>query len=485
MRKRLRKLNTIADLTFDDKNANRGTDRGRQIVGHSLERYGAGRSVLADRAGKLIAGNKTVEQARAAGMKIRVVPTDGRELVVVQRTDLDMDQDNAARELAIADNRAGELGLEWDADMLALLQEDGARLDFMFDEHELEAIYAQSFKEENSRDEAQVIAEIEKRLKAVQRKWKVQRGQVWEFGDHALMCGDCRSAADVQKLLKGARINVAFTSPPYAKQREYDQASGFKPIPPAKYVAWFRPVSDNVANHLVEDGSWFVNIKPSAVGLDAELYVFDLVLAHARAWDWHFATEFCWERTGVPKHVRSRFKNQFEPIYQFVKGKWKIRPNNVRHASENMIIPFGKGAGQTTWDGKQGNVGFFKPSQLKRKPNSMKGRMNKVQGAACTPGEFVADGWAYPGNRLPPLTGSHEATGHPAAFPVGLPAFFIKAYSDEGDVIYDPFCGSGSTVLGAFENRRRGFGMELSPIFCAISLERFSERGLKPTIRRR
>lgn len=109
-----RPLVSIADLTPDPSNANLGTDRGREAIAHSLREYGAGRSVLADREGRLIAGNKTVEQATALGFPIRVIETDGDELIVVRRTDLDLARDQAARELAFADNRSAELGLNWD-----------------------------------------------------------------------------------------------------------------------------------------------------------------------------------------------------------------------------------------------------------------------------------------------------------------------------------------------------------------------------------
>jgi hypothetical protein len=83
--------------------------------------------VLADKHGRLIAGNKTVEGAASAGMeRVRVVQTDGHELVVVQRMDLDLTTDKAARELAIIDNRAGQVSLEWDAEQLNALATDYA-----------------------------------------------------------------------------------------------------------------------------------------------------------------------------------------------------------------------------------------------------------------------------------------------------------------------------------------------------------------------
>ena len=146
-------------------------------------------------------------------------------------------------------------------------------------------------------------------------------GDIWCLGDHRVMCGDSRNADHVSRLLGKAKINVAFTSPPYAEQREYDQESGFDPIHPDKYVEWFAPVAKLVASHLADDGSWFINIKPSAEGLDTSLYVFDLVLAHVRQWGWHFATEFCWERNGVPKSVTRRFRKSVRARLSICAGR--------------------------------------------------------------------------------------------------------------------------------------------------------------------
>ena len=90
-------------------------------------------------------------------------------------------------------------------------------------------------------------------------------------------------------------------------------------------------------------------------------------------------------------------------------------------------------------------------------------------------GEHVEAGLAYPGNRLPTFAATHEALGHAAAFPVGLPAWFMQAYTDEDDTVYDPFMGSGSTLIAAEQEHRRAFGMEISPIYCDVIVMRWQE----------
>jgi site-specific DNA-methyltransferase (adenine-specific)/site-specific DNA-methyltransferase (cytosine-N4-specific) len=319
--------------------------------------------------------------------------------------------------------------------------------------------------------------------------WKCERGQVWEVpgkaGTHRVMCGDCREAAEMDRLVGGRSLNVVFTSPPYASQRDYDKSSGFKPIPPAEYVAWWDTVQANVRTHLAGDGSFFVNIKPCADGLDTNLYVFDLVCMMVRKWGWHFATEFCWERTGVPKGVTRRFKNQFEPVYQFVLGKWKIRPKAVAHPSNDVPMSLGKGSGNTGWAERQGAGGVIPAN---RRPHKAGPTMSNKQGERqdvpphLESRDTIGDGMAYPGNRLPPFTSSHEALGHAAAFPIGLPDFFFRAFSDEGDIVCDPFCGSGSSVIAAENTGRVCYGMELSPKYVAVLLQRCKDIRLEPRL---
>ena len=128
----------IDELIPDAKNANKGTDRGRKALLDSLKRYGGGRSVLLDKDGRIIAGNKTVAAAAGLGIEdVIIVQTDGKQIVAVQRTDLDIDSPEG-RGLAIADNRVGELDLSWDVEQLMENIRDGVDLEGLFDETEIE-----------------------------------------------------------------------------------------------------------------------------------------------------------------------------------------------------------------------------------------------------------------------------------------------------------------------------------------------------------
>lgn len=115
----------IEDLTPDAHNFNQGTDEGRQLMQRSLSELGAGRSILVDRNGNVIAGNKTQEAAIKAGIRrVRVIETDGTELVAVKRTDIDIDSAKG-RKLALVDNLATQVNLAWDEAELEAMDVEG------------------------------------------------------------------------------------------------------------------------------------------------------------------------------------------------------------------------------------------------------------------------------------------------------------------------------------------------------------------------
>lgn len=504
----------IDELESADRNSK---NHDSALITASFKRFGLIESIVRDdRTGKIISGHGRRDEllrAHAAGEPPpddSVVVKDGRWLAPVETGWASKDDDEAIA-AGIAINQATIAGgFDYEALLPDLQAIDSTPLGLDatgFTAGDIDSILAAMELRAQQEPEPEPTPDVG----APPAKPVTKPGDVWMLGDHRLICGDCRDSKVIDRLLDGATINLAFTSPPYAEQRIYDESSGFKPIRPAEYVEWFAPVAANVQAHLASDGSWFVNIKPPGNEIDTDLYVFDLVIAHVREWGWHFATEFCWERVGVPKRVSRRFKNQFEPIYQFVTGEWKMRPENVRHASESAIVPASddgstdpdlerdwskiQGSGncaipkdrQTTkardanvgsMAGMQGvpggpNVGKIKRVQSHEDAAAARRPRDETQGQGVTHGEFVGVGWAYPGNRLPTFTGTHTATGHAAAFPVGLPQWFVRAYTDEGDAVFDPFMGSGSTLLAAHNESRVSYGVELSPAYCDLICRRW------------
>lgn len=160
----------IDDYRPDDKNANRGSERGKQMIESSFRDNGAGRSLLADKDGVLIAGNQSFEGAKAAGItEVIEVETKGDALVVVRRTDLDLDADPRARRLAIADNRTNEVSLDWNP---VELLENPALLDGLFRDDEIEALL------EAGEIEAQVAGALDGESVSTDRKMGDKKKQV-------------------------------------------------------------------------------------------------------------------------------------------------------------------------------------------------------------------------------------------------------------------------------------------------------------------
>lgn len=113
----------IDTLIPDDINANQGTEYGQHLIEKSLRELGAGRSILLDKNNRIIAGNKTIENAASIGLnKVIIVETSGEQIVAVKRTDVDLDSEKG-RSLAIADNATAKANIEWDKTAIQQIQE--------------------------------------------------------------------------------------------------------------------------------------------------------------------------------------------------------------------------------------------------------------------------------------------------------------------------------------------------------------------------
>lgn len=179
------------------------------MLEESLRNYGAGRSLLVDKNGVVIAGNKTLEAAVSVGLDdVVVVPTDGTKLVVVQRTDLDLSADPRAKALGVADNRVAQIGLEWDANVLQELVVDGADLGAMFTDKELAELVSTQFKAKDGLTDPDEVPDA-----PVDPVSKL--GDVWVCGPHRVMCGSSLEQTAVDKLCASQAVDMLLTDPPY------------------------------------------------------------------------------------------------------------------------------------------------------------------------------------------------------------------------------------------------------------------------------
>lgn len=205
------KIIHLSELEQDRANANKGSERGQQLLETSFRQYGAGRSILIDKKGRIIAGNKSAEQAMNIGMEdVVVVQSDGTKLIAVQRTDLDLYEDEAARKLAYMDNRSSEF-LAWDAEQLLADMQSGLNLSEIFKQDELDALLAGLVEPEPVQDVEPDISKADE----LQKKWSTSLGQIWQMGKHKLACGDCTDIATVERLMQGEKAVCMWTDPPY------------------------------------------------------------------------------------------------------------------------------------------------------------------------------------------------------------------------------------------------------------------------------
>jgi len=209
-------LTSITSLKSDHKNARRRTDRSSDLIKESLQRYGAARSIVIDEDNRILAGNGTIDGAKAAGIKnVRIIETDGDEIIAVKRTGLSEEQKVG---LALADNRTADLS-EWDQEMLHQLSEEHD-ISPWFDQDDLNEILnvTELDPEEGNTDPDDVPEAPEEPT--------TKPGDLWILGNHRLLCGDSTNPQHLERLMNGERADLWITDPPY--NVDYEGGTGLK-----------------------------------------------------------------------------------------------------------------------------------------------------------------------------------------------------------------------------------------------------------------
>lgn len=188
----------MGEIKLDTHNYRIHDDRNLKLIKKSLKECGAARSIAIDADGEIIAGNATYKTAQELGIPVKIIKTDGNELIAVQRTDLST-KDKKRKQLALMDNSTSDK-VAWDIDTLSA----------DFDLSELPELgiddLPQIVDEQPAIVEDEVPEEVETRCKP---------GDIWQLGDHRLMCGDSTVITEVEKLMNGEKADIAFYSPPY------------------------------------------------------------------------------------------------------------------------------------------------------------------------------------------------------------------------------------------------------------------------------
>jgi len=260
-----------------------------------------------------------------------------------------------------------------------------------------------------------------------------------------LLQGDCLDV--LSKTFPDNTFDLIITSPPYADSR----AKTYGGIHPDDYVEWFLPRAEEFQRVLKPSGTFILNIKEKVVDGERHTYVLELILALRRQ-GWLWTEEYIWHKKNCyPGKWPNRFRDAWERCLQFNKSrKFKMFQDAVR-------VPMGN----------------WSETRLKSLGKNDVVRFDSRVGSGF--GKNIAN-WlgrhlAYPTNvlHLATETGNKQ---HSASFPLALPEWFIRLFTEEGDWVLDPFVGSGTTCEAAQRLRRNSVGIDIKSEYIDLAQTR-------------
>lgn len=407
-------------------------------IAASIAEFGWTTPILIDADHGIIAGHGRLAAARKLGLA---------DVPVIELTHLTPAQKRA---YVIADNRLA-LDAGWDEELLALeladLTEAGFDLALTgFDDAELLSLLTDAEAgDPEEPDEAPEDDDAADEVPDAPVIAVARPGDVWLLGPHRLICGDASDRDVIAALMQDDRAQLCFTSPPYGNQRDYT-TGGI-----ADWDALMRGVFAPLP--MADQAQVLVNL--GLIHRDNEFIPYwDAWLGWMRTQGWRRFAWYVWDQgPGMPGDWAGRLAPSFEFVFHFNRDTRK----------PNKIVPC-KFAGQdthlradgssTALRGKDGDVGGWthagQPTQDHRIPDSVI-RVMRHKGKIG------------------------EGIDHPAVFPVALPQFVIEAYSAEGEIVFEPFCGSGTTILAAHRTGRIARAVEIAPEYVDVAIRRFRQ----------
>ena len=262
-----------------------------------------------------------------------------------------------------------------------------------------------------------------------------------------IILGDCES------ILAGVpdnSVDLIFTSPPYADQRRHTYGG----VKPEEYVDWFLPKAEQFLRVLKPTGTFILNIKERVVNGERHTYVLELIV-ELRRQGWLWTEEFMWhKKNSYPGKWPNRFRDSWERLLQFNKHR------QFNMYQDAVMVP----------------VGDWSKSRLSKLSNTDQVRdESKVNsGFGKNVSNWIGRDMVYPTNVIHMSTECSNRN-HSAAFPLELPSWFIKLFSVEGDLVLDPFVGSGTTAEAAKLLGRHYLGIDISPEFFDLAETRVAQ----------
>lgn len=394
-------------------------------IANSIKAFGWQQPIVVDSENVVIIGHGRLMAAKQ--LMLDTVP-------VVRATDLTEDQVNALR---LADNKTNES--EWD---FGKLEEELAQL-------AIDGIDMSQFGFSDLDDFSDAQKQVEEdSIPEMQTEPIAKRGDIWQLGDHRLMCGDSCDENDIRKLMGDGteKARMLFTSPPYSDMREYEGGKDLSVSNLSQFIAKYRPYTDYQC----------VNLGIQRKNNDVYEYWNDYIKV-ARDNGYKMLSWNVWDKglTGNIGQAKAFFPLRHEWIFVFGTEFFEINltqeklPDSI---TKNLSRHTKRNADGTTSESTTGDTS--KPYK----------QMESVL-------------------FLHPVMDMKLRDLHPASFPVGLPAEYIKAMSDPGDIVIEPFGGSGTTLIACHQLNRKCRIMELEPKYVDVIIKRWEEfTGMKAVL---
>lgn len=279
------------------------------------------------------------------------------------------------------------------------------------------------------------------------------------FESNSFIVDDC---LNVMRQMPDSSVNLILTSPPYADQRNYGDVN----ILPDEYVDWFLPIAHEIYRILKIDGNFVLNISDKVVGSYQHLYVFRLLIQLCDSVGFHLVRDYIWHNPATPPNVFSRgkmgrTKKSHEYCFWFSKGdKWCFNLDAIR-------TPYGKDMDKyLSGKGKGTRIDNTRPST-----HNFDCEKVWANHGGADPGSVLEISNTTSNDIFMKLC-KEKGVRHPARFPEKLAAFFIKAGTNKGDIVLDPFAGSGTTIIAAEKLGRRWFYIDTNNQYCELAQER-------------
>jgi DNA modification methylase len=385
----------VNSLTPDPANARKHDGKNLQAIAHSLEKFGQRKPICVTPDSIVVAGNGTLEAAKSLGW------TE----IVIARTPVGWSWEQI-RAFALADNRTAELA-EWDdkvlADQLLELDANGWELEELGFANLEPPVGQDDDDEPLSFDDAPTRSKL---------------GDLWQVGNHRIICGDCTDWTTVEKLMNGQSSKMIFTDPPYNVD--------FKG----------QLLSNTTKNGVQVNHYESINTKHDSIKNDS---------LNETAFD-----EFI---TKALENIKKTNPNSWYFTFCDLTLDQLLNPLRKTGFEWKSIIIWVKN--QATLSGKD-YKSKYEPIVYGCKPNSFFGERYLQE-----------DVWEFQRTLKNDL--------HPTMKPIPLIENAIKNSSQILDIVFDPFAGSGSTLVACQKTGRIGYAIELDPKYVDVILDRLEK----------